>query len=454
MESGSFLQNLSASIQKNGLFGKEDKLLCAISGGLDSMVMAHALHSLGFSLEIAHINFELRGEDSFLDEKLVSEWADKYQLPFHLKRAGDSVKKMPGSLQENARDFRYAWLEKLAAERNIRHLLLAHHAGDQTETLLLQYFRGAGLQGMQGIRAINELRKRPLLPFTKAELLDYAGQTALVWREDVSNAGEAYRRNKVRHRLVPLLEEIFPGFESVLQRNAKRMDLLSRAVEPLFHQLYALFLKEDGKGKKEFFLNAIAAHPQGAYFFCELLERNGFPFSDALDLLRDLEKTECRTRQNSHGLVLELRFPRLLLHFNPAPSLPAIFIEKPKSQESQDFRLADGFQLQVSSVPSIASGLDKDKRCFSASIDLLQFPLCFRPWKAGDRMAVKGMGGRKKNVSDILSEAGLTAAEKAACCLLEDASGNILWIPGLRQAEMPEPKAGEALLLNFAYSLA
>ncbi len=450
MESGSFLQNLSASIQKNALFGKEEKLLCAISGGLDSMVMAHALHHLGFALEIAHVNFELRAEDSFLDEKLVCEWAESNQLPFHLKRAGDALKKMPGSLQENAREFRYRWLEELASERNIRHILLAHHAGDQTETLLLQYFRGAGLQGMQGIRAINGLRKRPLLPFTKAELLDYARQTALVWREDVSNAGEAYRRNKVRHRLVPLLEEVFPGFEPVLQRNAKRMELLGRAVEPLFQELYALFLKEDGPAKREFFLDAIAAHPQGLYFFCELLERNGFPFSDALDLSHSLEKTECRSRQNSIGLVLELRFPRLLLFSNPVAAMPAIYIEKPESRENQSFQLAEGLHLQVVPGASIASGLDK--KSFSAAVDLLHFPLCFRPWKAGERMAVKGMGGKKKKVSDILTEAGLTAAEKAACHLLEDARGNILWIPGHRLAELPESAEGDVPWLKITYS--
>ena len=139
MDSTSFLQNLNSYIRKNDLFGREEVLLCAVSGGLDSMVLVHALHSLGYAIEIALVNFELRGEDSFLDEKMVQEWAEKHRMPFHLKRAGDSLKKMPGSLQENARNFRYEWLEKMASDRGIRHLLLGHHAGDQLETIPVLY---------------------------------------------------------------------------------------------------------------------------------------------------------------------------------------------------------------------------------------------------------------------------------------------------------------------------
>ena len=430
MDSTSFLQNLNSFIRKNDLFGREEALLCAVSGGLDSMVLAHALHSLGYAIEIAHVNFELRGEDSFQDEKLVEEWAGNHQLIFHLKRAGNNLKKMPGSLQENARNFRYEWLEKLASERGIRHLILGHHAGDQLETILLQFFRGGGIRALKGMSPSSRMRRRPLLPFPKETLMAYAQQAGLVWREDASNAGVAYRRNQVRHQLLPLLEETFPGYSGVLLRNAGRLALQAGVLDHTFEELYQGFLKENNQDSTEFRLDAISAHPLGQYFLTELLEQNGFSFSDALSLSENPEKTESRVRSNGSGLVAEIRYPRFLLRKAEEVILPEVRIERP---ENAVFQLSDSLILrtELSSSPQENGGL----YCWSALPENLKFPLVLRLWKAGDRIAPAGMGGKKKKVSDVLSEARLSPGEKQRQYLLEDAAGRVLWIPGLREAE-------------------
>jgi tRNA(Ile)-lysidine synthase len=430
MEPTNFLANLNVFIRKNALFGKEETLLCGVSGGLDSMVMAHALHTIGFAIEIAHVNFELRGEDSFLDEKLVQVWTGNHRLPFHLKRAGEGLKKMPGSLQENARNFRYEWLEKLASERNIRHLVLAHHADDQVETILLQFFRGAGIRGLKGMSLSSGIRRRPLLSFTKQELLEYAKAEGLQWREDSSNSGDAYKRNKVRHHLIPLLEEIFPGFNAVILRNSERLTLQEEALKSHYQDLYEAFLKEEKPTSSEFFLDSIASHPLGKFFLTELLERKGFSFSDAQDLRPDMEKTESRIRSNGSGLVAEFRYPRFLLRKEGETLLPEVRLE---GAENAVFQLSDSLILRTE-LSSSAQEIGSLYR-LSVPVNSLEFPLVFRLWKSGDRIAPAGMGGKKKKVSDVLSEARLSPGEKQSQYLLEDAAGRVLWIPGIREAE-------------------
>lgn len=444
MESNQFKVLLSDFIRKNSLFRKEETLLCAVSGGLDSMVLAHSLHYLGYAIEIAHVNFELRDEDSFLDEKLVQEWAGKNRLPFHLKRAGESLKKMPGSLQENARDFRYEWLENLATERGIRHLVLGHHAGDQLETILLQFFRGGGIRALKGMSPTSGMRRRPLLLFSKEQLQAYAVECGLRWREDASNAGDVYRRNQVRHQLLPLLEEIFPGYSGVLLRNAERLSLQAGVLDHTFEELNQVFLKTGSDSSIEYHLDAIADHPLGTWFLTDLLVRNGFSFSDALRLSENCGKAESRIRSNGNGLTAEFRYPRFLLRKEGEILLPEVRIEK---AENAVFQLSDSLFLRTEL--SAASMENAGLYSWSAPADNLKFPLLFRLWKAGDRIAQAGMGGKKKKVSDVLSEARLSPGEKQRQYLLEDAAGRVLWIPGVREAYNQFEKSG--LFINLIY---
>jgi tRNA(Ile)-lysidine synthase len=437
-----FLDNLNSFVQKEALFRKEDVLLCAVSGGLDSMVLVHALHSLGYAIEIAHVNFELRGEDSFLDEKLVQEWAGNHHMLFHLKRAGETLKKMPGSLQENARNFRYEWLENLATEHGIRHLVLGHHAGDQLETILLQFFRGGGIRALKGMNPSSGLRRRPLLPFSKEQLQAYAEECGLHWREDVSNAGDAYRRNQVRHQLLPLLEDVFPGYSGVLLRNAERLSLQAGVLDHTFEELNQAFLKLKNASSVEYCLDAIEAHPLGTWFLTDLLVRNGFSFSDAFSLSENCGKTESRVRSNGSGLVAEFRYPRFLFRKEGEVLLPEVCIER---AEKAVFQLSDKLILraELSSSPPQNGGL----YLWSTPLENLKFPLLFRLWRAGDRIAPAGMGGKKKKVSDVLSEAKLSPTEKSTQYLLEDAGGRILWIPGIRNSEVLEEKSGPFFVL-------
>ncbi len=457
MASPDFLQELSARIREEQPFSREEKLLCAVSGGLDSMVLAESLHSLGYPLEIAHVNFELRGEDSFLDETFVQQWAEEKAVVFHLKRAGKELDHLQGSLQERARNLRYEWLEKLAAERGISHLLLGHHADDQLETILLQFFRGSGTAGLQGMKASSGIRRRPLLSFPKESLRTYALAAGLKWREDLSNTGEAYLRNRIRHRLVPVLKEIFPGIDTVINRNAQRASHAASAVDHLFQSLFLEFLKEERNDRHEFDLGRMNAHPMGDFFLSELLLRNGFTVSDAADLslsetgsVKSLIRSgESRSRKNAGGLLAELRFPRLLLWkkgFNET-RFTAIVLEQGADYECT---LPDGNKLRMQQAGPSNEKNGPESADFAVAQN--SFPLCLRLWQPGDRMAPEGMKGKKKKLSDIFSEAKLSAAEKSMQIVLTDKQGSILWIPGLRKAALVSAENASAFFFLISNS--
>lgn len=309
MRKGDFSEKLRIHIREKKLFKDGEKLLCAVSGGADSMVMASSLLELGYPLEIAHVNFELRGMDSFLDEKLVQDWAQQNRVPFHLKRAGEELNKLTGSLQEKARNFRYRWFENLAADRGITHLVLAHHANDQTETILMQFFRGAGTQGLKGMPASDGLRRRPMLGFTKEEILTEALQKNITWREDLSNEKDDYLRNRVRHHLIPLLLEIFPGFEKVLHRNAARMEHTAVGMDFLYQTLRQEFLQRENTDKEEYRLDLMRHHELGVFFAMEMLQKKGFTFSDALDFGSGIGSNESRKKKISMVFPLKCDIP-------------------------------------------------------------------------------------------------------------------------------------------------
>jgi tRNA(Ile)-lysidine synthase len=442
-----FLARMETFIRRQKLFGAGETLLCAVSGGIDSMVMVHALQALGYRLEIAHVNFQLRGEDSDRDELLVQEWALQSGCPFHLKRAGSCMKMIKGSLQERARNFRYGWLEKLARQRNISHLLLAHHAEDQTETLLLQYFRGAGISGRQGMKPASGMRKRPLMPFTRSEISAFAADAGIAWREDVSNSSDAYLRNRIRHHLKPLLDELFPGFPAVLERNATRLSITSAASEFLYRQLYNEFLNVENSDFIEFSLERIHNHPMAVFFMVELLLNHHFSFPDAFDLSQKTGAEESLMKRNSKGLVLEIRYPRMLLWKNLDDADFAesgILLESPLEKSCL---LSGGQKLNVRLVDGQQPG--QALHSWQYPVEKVGFPLRLRHWRSGDRIQLPGMAGKRKKLSDLFSEARLTGIEKKRILVLEDAGGQILWIPGFRIAANAETSGSRWLQLEI-----
>ena len=208
-----FIQHVNA----DDLFKKTDKLLIAVSGGVDSVVLCDLCFHAGFNFEIAHCNFQLRGLDSEADEKFVIELANTYKVKYHVvkfdtEKFGADNKQ---NIQLAARNLRYKWFNDiLSNDTSITNILTAHHADDNLETILMNFFKGTGINGLKGIQSnhagIGGKIVRPLLFANKSELVDYAISNNCQWREDVSNESDKYTRNFFRNQIIPLIENVIP----------------------------------------------------------------------------------------------------------------------------------------------------------------------------------------------------------------------------------------------------
>ena len=226
MLSASFLEFIKAE----KLFEKNEHLLLAISGGLDSVVLAHLLSQNKFQFSLAHMNFQLRGEDSNKDEEFVKALAKQLDVEVYLKRV--EIDKNAGSTQIQARELRYAWFNELIEKHSFDKLLTAHHANDLLETALLNLSRGTGIKGLRSILPLQNGIARPLLFAEKLELKKFAKENSIEWREDISNASDYYTRNKIRQHVIPKLLELNPNLISGFQQTALRL----RATEEAWNE--------------------------------------------------------------------------------------------------------------------------------------------------------------------------------------------------------------------------
>ncbi len=190
------------------------KLLLALSGGVDSMVLADLLIQSGLKFSVAHCNFQLRGKASDGDSSFIEEFCKENQIDFFIKKFDVQGYQKTGnySIQMAARNLRYDWFDELIQQYQFDFLLTAHQLDDSIETFLINLSRGTGIEGLTGIKKQKGKILRPLLPFSKNEILDYAEKNNVKWREDDSNNSDDYLRNKIRHRIIPVLKEINPNF--------------------------------------------------------------------------------------------------------------------------------------------------------------------------------------------------------------------------------------------------
>ena len=214
----------------------------ACSGGVDSMVLLYILQKNGYAVSALHVNYQLRGLDSEKDQKLIETTCKRVGISVHIKRI--DLHKMleinEGNLQEEARNERYAFFQNFTKTADSK-IVFGHHADDQVETFFLNLARGAGIMGLSGMLEENTGYLRPLLPFSKAEILAYAAENNVVWREDISNESNTYQRNKLRNIILPALKQFIPELSesvlllvSVFQENQQELE---RIVTPITRKI-------------------------------------------------------------------------------------------------------------------------------------------------------------------------------------------------------------------------
>ncbi len=421
------LNRFTSFIKQHALFAPGDRVLLAVSGGRDSVLMAHLFNEARFNFGIAHCNFNLRGDDSQKDEEFASDLAGSLDVPFFTSSFDTGVHSRQHriSIQMAARDLRYQWLEEIRSDFGFRYISVAHHQNDVIETMLLNLTRGTGIAGMHGILPKKNKIIRPVLFLTREEINQVVGQEGFSYREDNSNESTKYARNKIRLEVIPILKELNPSLEETFEANRKRFAELEVLLNKQVREIKAKLFKEPGPGEYEISLAALKELEPLDTLLYELFHPYGFTESILNDLKKAWDGTPGKVfSSGSHDLHLD-RGRLLLTHRKD--TLP----EDVHIHEEDTLITWDNTKFSSRSVS--ISDFELRPGIGIAQVDraLLKFPLLLRRWSTGDRFQPLGVNGKKK-VSDFFIEQKIPLGRKKNIGILENGNGDIIWIAGLR----------------------
>lgn len=414
-------------IQKNFSFLLESKLLLAISGGLDSVVLAHLLSKLNFTVGLAHVNFQLRGADSNQDEDFVKALGKQLNNPvFTFVADTNTYKKEHNmSVQMAAREIRYAWFDKLLNTKEYDYVLTAHHQDDAIETFFINLSRSAGLEGLTGIPEINNKIIRPLLAFTRDEISAYAKANNITWREDASNATTNYLRNKIRHKLLPILKEITPDFDKAFATSQSHLKESQSLVAAYISQIKPKIC-EHRNNLLYISLEKLKELPNQKAILYELLKKYAFTqWNDIYNLIH--AQSGKQVFSHSHYLLKSRGFLVLGVSIDKEIEI------KQKAIEVIDEFIINNVKFKISNLKRTNTLDFKSTDLNEVYLDAskVEFPLFVRKWKRGDYFYPLGLQGKKK-ISDFLIDIKTPLNEKKNIWLLCDAQNQIIWVIGKR----------------------
>ncbi|WP_411766941.1 tRNA lysidine(34) synthetase TilS [Winogradskyella sp. A3E31] len=427
------LKSFEKHINQNFPFLKEGKLIIAISGGIDSVVLAHLCSELNLKFSLAHCNFNLRGDESNEDEAFVLELGEDLDVEVFIQNfdTEDYAKQHKVSIQMAARELRYDWFQDLAESLNFDYIVTAHHADDNLETFLINFTRGTGLNGLTGIPEVKDNIVRPLLPFSREQIEGYAKSESIKWREDSSNSSRKYLRNKLRHDVVPILKEINPqlleSFQSTISNLNDTADIVDESLSAVTKRAI-VDINESGITYKVSELKKVN-NPK-AYLF-EMFKEYGFAeWNDIVDLL-DAE-TGKYVVSNTHKLLKHREY-LILSDICHSERLVRRSFSEGGSDES--FTIT-GFDKSVKTpigtltFQAVDAVTSPSKNTTFVDKDTLNFPLELRLWKKGDYFYPIGMKGKKK-LSKYLKDEKLMPSEKENTWLLLSGDA-VVWVIGHR----------------------
>ena len=436
--STTFLSRFREYHQRLGLMGKGDRIVVAVSGGIDSVTLLDLLvkEGRGSLLVIAHFNHQLRGSESEADQQHVAALAQKYGIPFHIERADTAAraKERGMGIQECARDLRYEFFENLLMSAHADCIATAHNADDNAETILLNLFRGAGVSGLAGIPVRREGEKiiRPLLFATRDEIEDYAREERLAFRNDSSNEHDDYTRNFLRHRVLPLVKEhVNPAAIQVLNRSAE-----------LFREMHAYLADTARRGFEQIAAGAsendialsitrLREYPLLVQQYIVILAvtraTGRAPESDHVNAILNLSTAITGSRLNLPGGAVAYRDrDELVLRIGESTGTFRITVRPNRRYTVGRFSFSTEVLPWIGGSPDGAGGVEYVDADRVGTGDLT-----LRSWTNGDSFVPLGMTGRKK-VSDFFIDAGIPAFEKHRYPILATEAGEIIWLCGRR----------------------
>lgn len=418
-------QTIAAYMRAQKMPAPPAKILVAVSGGIDSVVLLDVLVRLGFQCVVAHCNFHLRGDDSDGDAQFVEALAQKYEIP--LRRADFDTKKVAAerkiSIEMAARDLRYTWFEQVRQEEECAATAIAHNANDSAETMLLNMARGTGIDGLRGIPAVNGDIVRPLLCVTRETIENYAERHALQHRFDATNDNTKIRRNFVRHKLMPLFEQINPAFVVTMRSNAQNMVDVATIYHEHIAQVGREICQTDQNGCIEIDTAQLLRQSAPRTILFELLK----PYqvkSDMADAIFDsLGRISGKTFNTpSHRLLVNRG--KVVIAAQGRASTSIYQIQRNKAE------ITSPIHLKIDHFDYTLPRLEESPNIAYFDADKVKFPLMLRRWQMGDSFFPLGMMGRKK-VSDLFVDCKLSRFDKENAWILTS-GGKIIWVVGLR----------------------
>lgn len=397
------------------------KLLVAISGGADSVALLLRMVEAGHEVVAAHCNFHLRGADSEADEAFVRSLCERVGVELHVRQFStrDYARGHGVSIEMAARELRYEWFEELRREVGAKYVCVAHHADDNVETFLLNLSRGTGLSGLTGMQEIQGNVYRPLLRCRREELRKWLRQRGETWREDASNKDVKFRRNKIRHELLPLLREMNPSVERAIGELMQRLEMADRII--------AQDVAERLKGIMRVLPDGVAIETESLRddllteeLLFRVLRDYGFPPSVATDVAAHLDDEGGSLYETPSHLCTRTR-RRIEIRRRPVEF-------EPFELKMGTNQLPDGGVLEM----SIFEGTPDFKRreCAYLDADMIHGTLVYRATRRGDRFMPYGMRGSKL-ISDYLADRELSRIDRMKARIVSDERG-ILWVVGDR----------------------
>jgi tRNA(Ile)-lysidine synthase len=412
-------------IREKELIKSDGKILLAVSGGIDSVLMAKLFYRNNLPFDIAHINFKLRGSESDGDEAFVKELARSYKVKFFTKsydtRQYASDKKI--SIEMAARDLRNEWMLELKNEGNYKAVALGHHKSDHLETVLMNLIKGTSISGLRGIMPVSGIYIRPMLFATRTEIEQYAKAYALEWRTDSSNTDLNIQRNLIRSKIVPLLKEINPSVESSVYENTYYLSLIEDFLKEKLQSLQSQIILQEGTTIK---INIPKLLSSGAaeLFLFEFLKPYRFNSRIIRKINQNLNGGSGKIYDSEkHELLIDREY-LILSEKTPFDNSNSLIIKEPGHYhfEGREIRVEIIGQSGVKDLkdPAVAY-LDKDK---------IEFPLTIRYWRDGDYFYPFGMNKTKK-LSDFFIDEKVPLTSKRRTLVVETAN-KLCWIVGMR----------------------
>ncbi|RTQ44744.1 tRNA lysidine(34) synthetase TilS [Hymenobacter gummosus] len=403
-----------------------DRVLVAVSGGLDSVVLLDVLHRLGVPVAVAHCHFGLRAEEADADEEFVRKLAKKYNAPYFAEFFDTKgfAQQEGLSTQMAARVLRYQWFEQLLRTQGLDYVATAHHQRDAAETMLLNLTHGTGLSGLHGIPARLGRVVRPLLGAAKDDLFDYVVEQHLVWREDSSNDSTLYQRNRLRHDVLPVLRELNPALDQTLQSTAERVRGAELLVQHLVDQT-AQQARRDEAGATYINIGVLQATPATAVMLHELLRPFHFAWPVTKEIVESFRAVSGKQFDSpTHRLVKD----RDQLVITPKNLGGFGTYQWPEGQAEL---VVDSLRLTAREHAAEGYPVPKAKDVAALDLDKLKFPLTLRRWREGDWFMPIGLKGKKK-ISDFLIDQKVPLNLKDQVLLLTSADGKVVWVVGMR----------------------